>query len=130
MFCEQVSGSSEPIQFVTDHEQAWGGDGGADSQAAVAIAVDGAQNVEVLLDRPVDALGLRPGDHDAAFDPLADVQLGVAEAHLGADERVLAVTIQDDVGAEAPPRPARNGRQRQQRDIGLPAVVECPGGAV
>ena len=109
------------MQVVPDDDEAGGGDGCADRQAAVALAVDGAQHVKVLGDRPVDAVGLRPSDHDAAFDPLTDVQLGVAEAHPEPDERVLVATVHDDVGAEAPPRPARDALPNESSE-----TLACP----
>ena len=75
--------------------------------------MDRTEDIEISPDRPVDILGLRPGDHDAATDPHSDVQLGVAEAHPGANQGILPAPVENNVGPEAPPRPTCDRRQRQ-----------------
>ena len=120
---------NQSLYLVADRESARCDDGRADCQAAVAFAVDRTEDIEILLNTSVDALGLRPGDHDAASDPLPDIQLRTAEANPGADQRVLAASVEENVGAEAPRRPVPDCRPRQQRDVDLPTVVERPGRA-
>jgi hypothetical protein len=117
---------NQSLYLVAHREPARRGDGRADRQAAVAFAVDRTEDIEILLNTSVDPLRLRPGDHDAASDPLPDIHLGIAEAHPGADQRVLVAPVEEDVRAEAPPRPVRDRRQRQQRDVDLPTVMERP----
>src|SRR5581483_1783177 len=73
----------------------------ADRDAAVALAIDRLQHVEVAL----DATGLRARRHDAAGEPLPHGQHGVADLDVRSDEAVLTLAVEEHVGAEPPPVP-------------------------
>src|SRR5690242_11211399 len=123
-----IAGSS---QLVADPDPPGTGDERADREAGVAFARERAQDVEISL----DPARLRPRGHHAALDPHADLDRRLAELDPAPDERVLALAVEQDVGAEAARIPITDAGAGDEREARVGVVVEgagrtLPGGPV